>query len=338
VSIVNTHRDLLGSSPSFTAALRQVDIVAPADCAVLLQGETGTGKELFARAIHEQSPRRAGPFVKVNCAAIPSGLLESELFGHDKGAYTGAITQTAGRFQLAHGGTLFLDEIGDLPLELQPKLLRVLQESEFERLGSSRTIRVDVRVVAATHQNLSCMVEERRYRADLFYRLNVFPISIPALRDRAEDIPALVRHFVQHFAARRRKVIDTIPDEAMERLRYYHWPGNIRELQNMVERSVLLSQTGVLHLPCEFGCASPSRPSLPFRTLVELERQSIAEALRRTNWVIGGNAGAAVQLGLPRTTLLARMRKHGITRELQGDIRFRSPEGASAPRAMGAIA
>lgn len=338
MNLINTSRDLLGSSPKFTAALRQLEIVAPADCAVLLQGETGTGKELFARAIHEQSPRRSGPFVKVNCAAIPSGLLESELFGHDKGAYTGAVTQTAGRFQLAHGGTLFLDEIGDLPLELQPKLLRVLQESEFERLGSSRTIHVDVRVVAATHQDLSGMVEERRYRADLFYRLNVFPISIPALRDRAGDIPALVRHFVQHFASLRRKVIDTIPDEAMEMLCSYHWPGNIRELQNIVERSVLLSQTGVLHLPSEFGCPAPSRRSSPFRTLVELERQSIADALRRTNWVIGGNAGAAVQLGIPRTTLIARMRKHGITRELQRETRFPSPPAASAPRAMGAIA
>jgi len=338
MDVINTNRGLLGSSPGVTAALRQVEIVAPADCAVLLQGETGTGKELFARAIHEQSLRRNGPFVKVNCAAIPSGLLESELFGHDKGAYTGAVTQTSGRFQLAHGGTLFLDEIGDLPLELQPKLLRVLQENEFERLGSSRTIRVDVRVVAATHQNLPRMVEERRYRADLFYRLNVFPISIPALRDRAEDIPTLVRHFMQHFAARRGKTVDTISDEAMEILRSYHWPGNIRELQNIVERSVLLSQTGVLNLPSEFGCPAPFPAALPFRTLMEVERQSITEALRRTNWVIGGNAGAAVQLGIPRTTLIARMRKHGITRGLQTITRFRSPEGASAPRAIEAIA
>jgi len=338
MDLMNTNRDLLGSSPKFIAALRQVEIVAPADCTVLLQGETGTGKELFARAIHEQSQRRSGPFIKVNCAAIPSGLLESELFGHDRGAYTGAVTQTAGRFQLAHGGTLFLDEIGDLPLELQPKLLRVLQESEFERLGSSRTIRVDVRVVAATHQNLPQMVEERRYRADLFYRLNVFPISIPALRDRVEDIPILVRHFVQHFAARRGKIVHTISDEAMEMLCSYHWPGNIRELQNMVERSVLLTQSGVLHLPSEFGCTTPLRPSSPFRTLMEMERLSITEALRRTNWVIGGNAGAAVQLGLPRTTLLSRMRKHGITRELQTVTRFHFPQGTSAPRAMGATA
>jgi len=338
MNVMNTNRDLLGSSPGFIAALRQVEIVAPADCAVLLQGETGTGKELFARAIHEESLRRTGPFVKVNCAAIPSGLLESELFGHDKGAYTGAVTQTASRFQLAHGGTLFLDEIGDLPLELQPKLLRVLQENEFERLGSSRTVRVDVRVVAATHQSLPHMVEERRYRADLFYRLNVFPISIPALRDRADDIPILVRHFVQHFAARRGKIVDTIPDQAMEMLCSYHWPGNIRELQNLMERSVLLSQTGVLHLPSEFECPVSSRPSSRFCTLVEVERQSITEALRRTNWVIGGNSGAAVQLGIPRTTLLARMRKHGITRELHVVNRFRSPGAISVPRAMGAIA
>ena len=336
--LMNTNRDLLGSSPKFAAALRQVEIVAPADCTVLLQGETGTGKELFARAIHEQSPRRSGPFVKVNCAAIPSGLLESELFGHEKGAYTGAVTQTSGRFQFAHGGTLFLDEIGDLPLELQPKLLRVLQESEFERLGSSRTVRVDVRVVAATHQNLPRMVEEQRYRADLFYRLNVFPISIPALRDRPDDIPILVRHFVRHFAALRQKSVDAISDEAMRLLCSYHWPGNIRELQNMTERSVLLSEGGILHIPSEFGCPLASRSALPFRTLAEMERQYITDALRRTKWVIGGNAGAAVQLGVPRTTLIARMHKHGITRELQGEPRLRSSEVSSGPRAIGAVA
>jgi len=338
MNVVNINRELLGSSRNFTAALREVEIVAPSDCAVLLQGETGTGKELFARAIHDQSTRRAGPFVKVNCAAIPSGLLESELFGHEKGAYTGAVAQVAGRFQLAHGGTLFLDEIGDLPLELQPKLLRVLQENEFERLGSARTIHVDVRVVAATHQNLPRMVEDRHYRADLFYRLNVFPISIPALRDRTEDIPLLVWHFVKHFAARRGKVIDVIPDQTMARLCLYHWPGNIRELQNMMERCVLLSQAHVLYLPAEFGVPVISRRSPSTGTLMELERQSITEALRRTNWVIGGNAGAALQLGIPRTTLISRMRKHGITRELQEITRFRSLESASAPRAMEAIA
>jgi formate hydrogenlyase transcriptional activator len=309
-------RELVGNSPKFLAALRQVEIVAPASCAVLLQGETGTGKELFARAVHEQSSRSKGPFVKVNCAAIPAGLLESELFGHERGAFTGALTHTTGRFQLADHGTLFLDEIGDLPLELQPKLLRVLQEQEFERLGSSRTIRVDVRVVAATHQNLAQMVSESRYRADLYYRLNVFPVSIPALRDRSDDIPVLVEHFVQHFAARDNKRIEEIPDEFMEALRFHDWPGNIRELQNLIERAVILSTCRVLHVPMmDIQRMVPSQSALPPRTLAELERASITEALRRANWVVGGNCGAAAQLGLPRTTLIARMRKHRITRE-----------------------
>lgn len=311
-----TERELIGNSPQFLAALHQVETVAPANCAVLLVGETGTGKELFARAIHEQSARSKGPFVKVNCAAIPAGLLESELFGHDRGAFTGAVTQTAGRFQLADRGTLFLDEIGDLPLELQPKLLRVLQEQEFERLGSSRTIRVDVRVVAATHQNLAQMVNERRYRADLYYRLNVFPISIPALRDRAGDIPLLAAHFVQQFAAREHKRIDEIPDEFMEALRFHDWPGNIRELQNIIERAVLMSTGRLLHVPMMDGTRMvPLHSAVPARTLAELERASITDALRRTNWVVGGHRGAAAQLGLPRTTLIARMRKHHIVRE-----------------------
>ena len=308
--------ELVGKSPKFQAALRQVEIVAPAGCAVLLQGETGTGKELFARAIHEQSPRSKGPFVKVNCAAIPAGLLESELFGHDRGAFTGALTQTIGRFQLADGGTLFLDEIGDLPLELQPKLLRVLQEREFERLGSSRTVRVDVRVVAATHQNLAQMVAERRFRADLYYRLNVFPIAIPALRERVDDIPLLIDHFVQQFAIRCHKQIDEIPVEFMSALQLHDWPGNIRELQNFIERAVLLTTGRILHVPMmDIKRMVPVHMAVPVQTLAELERASITEALRRTNWVVGGNSGAAAQLGLPRTTLIARMRKHRISRQ-----------------------
>jgi formate hydrogenlyase transcriptional activator len=243
-------------------------------------------------------------------------LLESELFGHDKGAYTGALTQTTGRFQMADRGTLFLDEIGDLPLELQPKLLRVLQENEFERVGSSRTIRVDVRIVAATHQDLPQMVQDRRYRADLFYRLNVFPISLPSLRERSEDIPVLVRHFVNHFASRMNKQIEEIPEEVMWLLQRHDWPGNIRELQNFVERAVLLTDGNILSAPIEgLKQLMPEQSREASRTLAELERGYIVEALKRTNWVVGGQNGAATQLGVPRTTLIARMRKHGISRD-----------------------
>jgi formate hydrogenlyase transcriptional activator len=336
--LTNTARELIGNSPKFLAALRQVEVVAPAGCAVLLQGETGTGKELFARAVHEQSPRRTGPFVKVNCAAIPAGLLESELFGHDRGAYTGAITQTIGRFQMADKGTLFLDEIGDLPLELQPKLLRVLQESEFERLGSSRTIRVDARVVAATHQDLGLMVQEKKFRADLFYRLNVFPIGLPSLRERPDDIPMLVRHFVDHFAYRMNKRIDAVPEEILRLLQRQDWPGNIRELQNFVERAVVMTSGPVLNASMpEARRLMPVQPtSESVRTLAELERATIADALRRTNWVIGGNGGAAAQLGLPRTTLIARMKKLGISRGKVLDP-F-SAVHVSAPQTMGAVA
>jgi formate hydrogenlyase transcriptional activator len=314
----HTDRELIGTSTALRMALAEVDFAASADCTVLLQGETGTGKELFARTIHEKSSRRSGPFVKVNCSAIPAGLLESELFGHERGAFTGAFTQTPGRFRLADGGTIFLDEIGDLPLELQPKLLRVLQEKEFERLGSARTIKVDIRVVAATNQPLQQMVQERKFRADLYYRLDVLPISLPPLRERREDIPALVRHFVDHFAARARKKIDYIPAEVIASLQSHDWPGNIRELQNYLERAVLMTSGEVLTTPRGVFAQKIEEPTtLPIRTLKELERSFIAEALIKSNWVIGGSRGAAAKLGLPRTTLIARMSKLGISRQAQ---------------------
>jgi formate hydrogenlyase transcriptional activator len=311
-----TGRELIGKSANFKLALAQVGLVAPAGCAVLILGETGTGKELIARAVHDQSQRSAGPFVKMNCAAIPAGLLESELFGHERGAFTGALSPRMGRLQLAHKGTLFLDEIGDLSAELQPKLLRALQEHEFERLGSSQTIRVDVRIVAATNQNLAQMVHERRFRADLYYRLNVFPITLPALRDRREDIPLLVRHFVHEFAERMHKDIDGVPDDVMDTLCLHDWPGNIRELQNFMERSVVLTAGGLLQAPlAELTRMAPLMPDEAKGTLAELERAYIAETLRKTNWVVGGRAGAAAKLGLPRTTLISRMQKLGILRE-----------------------
>ncbi len=309
-------RELIGNSVKIRAALEQVKLVAPADCAVLIQGETGTGKELIAHAIHGHSQRSTGPFVTLNCAAIPAGLLESELFGHERGAFTGALTQRLGRFQMAHRGTLFLDEIGDLPVELQPKLLRALQEHEFERLGSSQTVRVDVRIVAATNQNLTKMVDERRFRADLYYRLNVFPITLPPLRDRVEDIPALVRHFVHVFAERMNKSIDGIPDHVMDALCLYPWPGNIRELQNLIERAVLVTQGRLLAPPLlELTRLMPARSKEPARTLVEMERVYITETLQETNWIVGGRAGAAAKLGMARTTLISRMRKLGISRD-----------------------
>jgi len=309
-------RELIGESAKFKYVLDKVALVAPTDCAVLIQGETGTGKELVARAIHNHSRRSRGPFVKLNCAAIPAGLLESELFGHERGAFTGALAQRAGRLQLANGGTLFLDEIGDLPLELQPKLLRALQEQEFERLGSSQTIRVDVRIVAATNQNLQQMVNARQFRADLYYRLNVFPVHLPPLRERGEDIPLLVRHFVGEFSIRMNRFVDVIPDEVMEVLRHHDWPGNIRELQNFIERAVLLTEGTVLHPPlAELKSTPPPTVSETNRTLAEMERIYIAETLRKTNWVVGGRTGAAARLGLPRTTLISRMRKLGISRE-----------------------
>ena len=309
-------REFVGASPSVRRALTAVRTVAPTDSAVLIQGETGTGKELIARAVHEQSHRRHEPFVTLNCAAIPSGLIESELFGHERGAFTGALNSAIGRFQMAHRGTLFLDEIGDMPLELQPKLLRVLQEQEFERLGSSHTIHVDVRIVAATNQNLMKLVEERKFRADLFYRLHVFPISLPPLRERFDDIPLLVRHFVRQFSERMNKEIDVIPEQAMETLQRHSWPGNIRELQNFIERAVILSPgrvlcapLGDLHVPVH----AAMRPA--GQTLADAERAHILEVLREVDWVVGGRRGAAVRLGLPRTTLLHRMHKLGIVPE-----------------------
>ena len=281
---------------------------------MLILGETGTGKELIARAIHNISSRSRRAFVKLNCAAIPSGLLESELFGHEKGAFTGAVAQRIGRFELANGGTLFLDEVGDIPLELQPKLLRVLQEQEFERLGSTRTQRVDVRMVAATNRNLEQMVGDKQFREDLYFRLNVFPIRIPPLRERAGDIRLLVRHYVEKYAQRMNKRIETIPEEAMAALCRYSWPGNIRELQNFIERAVIMTPGSVLQI--QINELQPSGPiaSTVGGTLEDVERQRILEALRETGAVIGGQQGAAARLGLKRTTLLSKMQRLGISR------------------------
>jgi len=309
--------DLIGSSTKFRVVLDQINMVAPVDSAVLVQGETGTGKELIAQAIHEASSRRQNRFVALNCAAIPSTLLESELFGHERGAFTGAVAQTMGRFQSADRGTLFLDEIGDLPLELQPKLLRALQEKQFERLGGNRTFRVDVRVIAATNQDLWRMVQERKFRADLYYRLNVFPINLPPLREREDDIPNLVEHFVQKFAKRQGKSIGRIPDEVMEALKRHDWPGNVRELQNVIERAVIMTTGPVLELQTR-GLMRRNVGSVPIRTLEDAERAHITEMLRETNWVVGGPCGAAAKLGLARTTLIAMMQRLGIRRETLG--------------------
>ena len=288
-------------------------MVARTDTAVLIQGETGTGKELIARAIHLESLRRLAPLVKLNCAAMPAGLIESELFGHERGAFTGACTQTVGRFELAHRGTLFLDEVGDLPIELQPKLLRVLQEQEFERLGSARTIRVDVRVIAATNQDLLQLVRERKFRADLYYRLNVFPIMLPPLRERAGDIPLLVRHFLCKFSRRMNKELSYIPDEVLSILKLHNWPGNIRELQNIIERAVILSSGEVLRLP-HFELEHLVKRDTPSaeRTLADAEREHISAVLQQANGVVGGRNGAAARLGVARTTLLHRMKKLGL--------------------------
>ena len=310
--------EIIGESPALRNVLDQIEIVAPTDSTVLIQGETGTGKELVARAIHELSGRKARTFVKINCAAIPTGLLESELFGHEKGAFTGAIAQKIGRFELANGGTLFLDEVGDIPLELQSKFLRVLQEQEFERLGGTRTIRVDIRLVAATNRDLTAMVADREFRSDLYYRLNVFPIQTPALRDRASDIPRLVQYFTQKFSRRMNKAIASIPSATMAALVAYHWPGNIRELENFMERAVILSRGAALDAPLAElkprASATPVDGVRPAVTLEDAERDHIRRALEQANWMIGGAQGAAARLGMKRTTLQSRIAKLGIER------------------------
>jgi len=307
-----TTLDLIGSSPNFRALLAEVARVAPVDSAVLIQGETGTGKEVIARAIHEASPRRNHRFVALSCAAIPSALLESELFGHERGAFTGAWAQTKGRFQMADGGTLFLDEIGDMPLELQPKLLRALQEQEFERLGSAQTVRVNVRVVAATNQDLGQLVTKKLFRADLFYRLNVIPVCLPPLRERVQDILPLTEFFVAKFAASLNKPIDLIPDEVVAVLQAHDWPGNIRELRNAIEHAVLFSPGSVLRLPVGLKQTVKQSSESASRTLADADREHILETLKQTGWMIGGQDGAANRLGLPRTTLVYKMRKLGI--------------------------
>jgi formate hydrogenlyase transcriptional activator len=303
--------EIVGSSPSLRRVLKQVEIVAPTDSSVIIYGETGTGKELIARAIHNLSGRRSGAFVTLNCAAIPSGLLESELFGYEKGAFTGAVSPGIGRFELAARGTIFLDEIGEIPLELQPKLLRVLQKRGFERLGSSRTLRLDARLVAATNRDLSAMVHQRAFREDLFYRLNVFAIHVPPLRERPEDIPLLVRHFSQRCARRMSRDIGDIPADNMAALKRYAWPGNVRELQNVIERAVILSSGPALHVPVEelMGRPAPDPANEPATTLADAERAHILAVLKQTDWVL---AGAAARLGMNRSRLLVRMKKLGI--------------------------
>ena len=306
---------MVGASPGLRSVIDQVETVAATDSSVLIEGETGTGKELIARSIHRQSERRAAPFVKLNCAAIPAELVESELFGHEKGAFTGATNQRLGRFEAAHRGTLFLDEIGDMPLNLQAKLLRVLQEGQFERLGSTHTRSVDVRIVAATNQNLLGMVAEKQFRMDLYYRLNVFPIALPPLRQRPGDIPLLVAHFVEQFANRLSKNISRIPQGAMGALIRYPWPGNIRELRNYIERAVILTKGEVLQTP---ALPSPGITHQEPITLDQSERAHILKVLDQSNWVVGGAFGAAARLGLKRTTLIDRMRKHGLSRDSPG--------------------
>ncbi len=339
---------IIGKSCALESVLEQVERVAPTDSTVLIQGETGTGKELIAHAIHNASPRCGRALIKLNCAAIPLDLLESELFGHEKGAFTGAIAQKIGRFELADKGTLFLDEVGDIPAALQPKLLRVLQEQEFERLGSGRTHKVNVRLVAATNRNLLEMVARNEFRCDLYYRLNVFPVSLPPLRERREDIPALVEHFVEIFSGRMRRHINHIPPETMAAFSSYSWPGNIRELQNLVERAVILALDGVLPNPLNKS-AGPSAPSAPtmtmsgetetatLMTLRDSERALILQTLEATGWRIGGPKGAAAHLGLNRTTLMFRIKKLGIERPLRRAVspdNFITPERPRSPAGL----
>jgi formate hydrogenlyase transcriptional activator len=313
----NGFAEIIGNTPSFKRLLRSIETVAPTDATVLIMGETGTGKELIAKAIHRLSRRAGRPFIKMNSAAIPSTLLEAELFGHERGAFTGATNSRLGRFELAHQGTLFLDEIGDMPLELQPKLLRVLQEQEFERLGSARTIKTDVRIVAATNQNLPDLVEEGRFRRDLYYRLNVFPVSIPPLRERRHDIPLLADHFAQKFARKMGKEILPVPPGVIKILMEYDYPGNVRELENIIERAVILARDGVLRKEfLELSAPSKKPVTAKSGTLEDFERQFILRALSETNWRIGGASGAAVRLGLKRTTLISKMEKLGISRQL----------------------
>jgi formate hydrogenlyase transcriptional activator len=316
---------IIGDSAALESVLEQVEQVAPTDSTVLIEGETGTGKELIAHAIHNASQRYGRAFIKLNCAAIPLDLLESELFGHEKGAFTGAIAQKIGRFEMADNGTLFLDEVGDIPPALQPKLLRVLQEQEFERLGSGKTHKVDVRLVGATNRNLGKMVARGQFRGDLYYRLNVFPILLPALRERREDIPALVTHFVKIFTRRMGKRIDSIPRETMAAFQWHSWPGNIRELQNLVERAVILSRDGVFPNPLHKRQTSPvilssnAQSSLSLMNWEDSDRTLVAETLEQTGWIVGGPRGAAAKLGLKRTTLLAKMRRLGISRPIPQD-------------------
>ncbi len=318
---------IVGRRGSLRPILNQVEAVAGTNTTVLITGETGTGKEVIARAIHELSPRRNRNLVKVNCAAMPAGLLESELFGHERGAFTGAINSHVGRFALADRGTLFLDEIGDMPLELQPKLLRVLQEREFEAVGSTRTTRVDVRVVAATNQDLNQMARDREFREDLYYRLNVFPIYLPPLRERKADIPKLVTHFVRHFAASMDKTIETIPEETMRALVRHRWPGNIRELQNYVERGVILSNGGIFE-PGPLETCEPPEPEIVNPTLEEKIRREIIAACQSAKWRLGGPEGAAARLGLKRTTLFHKMRRLGIARPARRAVSAFSGESA----------